>query len=49
MKLLLSISLLLVFIAIATTNIYVLGVAELIAIPSIIILLIKQQNSWKQR
>lgn len=42
MKLLLSFALLLVFVSIITTNIYILGVAELIAIPTIILLFIKQ-------
>jgi hypothetical protein len=45
MKLLLSFALLLVFVSIITTNIYILGVAEFIAIPTIILLFIKQQKN----
>jgi len=47
MKLLLSFTLILVFVSIITTNIYILGVAELIGIPTIILLFIKQQKNGK--
>ncbi len=47
LKALLAIGILLVFASILTVNIYILGVAELVTIPTIVLLIIKNFNKKK--